>query len=125
MDGPVSQADGTISTLRAVVRSHTMGEVTGERAAAAAHGGTAMRKVWGRVTLSVAAFGCVALGAGSAGVGAAAPPPTGCQPTACTAGATVGLTNSQGQPIAGAAEVYPWGMEIGRASCRERVCNDV
>jgi streptogramin lyase len=69
-----------------------------------------MRKVWGRVTLSVAAFGCVALGAGSAGVGAAAPPPTGCQPTACTAGATVGLTNSQGQPIAGAAEVYPWGM---------------
>jgi len=43
-------------------------------------------------------------------VGAAAPPPTGCKPAACTPGTTVGLTNSKGQPIAGAADVYPWGI---------------
>ncbi len=48
-------------------------------------------------------------GTGILSVGATAPPPTGCKPTACTPGTTVGLTNSQGKPIAGAATLYGWG----------------
>jgi sugar lactone lactonase YvrE len=52
---------------------------------------------------------CAAAASIPAVVGAAAPPPTGCKPTACTAGATVGVTNSKGQPIAGAAGLYAWG----------------
>ena len=48
-------------------------------------------------------------GTGILSVGATAPPPTGCKPTACTPGTTVGLTNSQGKPIPGAATLYGWG----------------
>jgi DNA-binding beta-propeller fold protein YncE len=43
-------------------------------------------------------------------VSASAPPVTGCAPVACTPGTTVGLTNSKGVPIPGAAGLYAWGM---------------
>ena len=69
-----------------------------------------MGRVWGRVTLIAAAVGGVALGVAPITAGASVLAPTGCQPSACSPGTTTGLTNSQGQPIAGAAQVYPWGM---------------
>lgn len=53
---------------------------------------------------------CVIGGLGPSVAQASAPPPTGCQPTACTPGSTVGLTNSQGDPVPAAATLYGWGQ---------------
>ncbi len=62
-----------------------------------------------RTIAFVAAVGFAVAGLGASVAQASSPPPSGCQPTACTPGATVGLTNGQGQPIPGAATLYGWG----------------
>lgn len=73
-------------------------------------GGWDMLRMRRRAALPLTIAGILVVWATPLAFGASAPPPTGCKPTACTPGTTLGLTNSKGQPIAGAAGVYPWGM---------------